>query len=129
MKKVIIAALYSALLILVAAPAWAGELQEGHVVVAIPGGNIEVIDPTGTVVDSSISLGTNGQVGGCATDSSKRVRCVDYGDASVVKLALQHPHGVTQTLSVSSHPQSILYAGVNNDLILGFAGGDVQAVT
>ena len=114
---------YSALLILVAAPAWAGELQAGHVVVAIPGGNIEVIDPTtGTAVDGSISLGTNGQVGGCATDSSNRVRCVDYGDANVVKLALQHPHGVTQTLSVSSTPQSILYAGVKNNLILGFAG-------
>ena len=120
--------LCSTLLILCTLPAMAGEWKVGHVVVAIPGGDIEVIDPNNpsTPVDALVSLGVTGRVGGCAFDSSYRIRCVGYGDQDVVKLALQHPHAATRTFSVSGNPQSILYAGSNNDFIVGYAGGLVQ---
>src|SRR5215813_11322109 len=116
-------------LMLCALPAFAGEWKVGHVVVGTPGGQIEVVDATGAVIDSSVSLGTGGRVAGCAPDSSYRIRCVDFDHSKVVKLQLLDPHPPTQTLSVSSTsptPQSILYVGSNNDFILGYAGGFVQ---
>src|SRR6266851_8521518 len=71
-KTVAFATLCGALLLVLTVPARAGEWKVGHVVVAIPGGDIEVIDPNNpsTPVDASVNLGTSGRVGGCAPDSS-----------------------------------------------------------
>jgi hypothetical protein len=124
-------ALMPALLLCIAMPAMAGEWKVGHIIVGIPGGQIQVLDSFGNIIDGTsttgISLTTGGRVAGCAPDSTYRVRCVDYDNAKVVKFALQDPHAPTQTLSLStgSHPQSLLYIGVNNDVLLGFAGGTV----
>jgi hypothetical protein len=122
--------LLSCWLVLCAVPAAADEWKVGDVILGTPGGQIEVVDSAGNVIDSSVSLGTGGRVGGCAPDSSYRIRCVDFDHSKVVKFMLQDPHTPTQPpLPVSStlgNPQSILYVGSNNDFVLGYAGGLVR---
>lgn len=97
------------------------EFKVGDVAVAIPNGKVQIYNASGTLVDT-LTVGS-GEVGGCAFDSTYRLRCVDFGDGTEVKFALQYPFGATQNLPVTpANPQSILYSGAANDFIVGFAG-------
>lgn len=123
----LLAAVVMVLGITTAVQAQSFEWEVGDVAVATPNGQIQVFDSSGISIGTLNAVPDGGSLGGCAFDSTYRLRCVDFDDASVVKLKLQDPHDTIQTLSVPSQPQSIIYAGAANDFIVGFAGGAVRS--
>ncbi len=105
----------------------AGELKVGDVVVSIPGAKVQVwrVSGSGSTLVDTLDLGTGGKTGGCAFDSTYRLRCNDFLSAKDVRFALAHAHATTQTTSIPASPQSIVFNGVN-DFFIGHAGGLVE---
>jgi hypothetical protein len=88
-------------------------------------GQHRVYDKAGNFKET-ISDGLGGSTGGCGCDATGHLWTTNSSSAKVLRYKIDHPHGILQTISVTSPGAgagSIVFAG-NGDFYIGNPNGD-----